>query len=140
MTGNSSLLRMHGTDTEYEEVMVNGVTMDAFFSSTADRTVCLWVDVEGASGQVLQGAQHLLRSTSVVLIEVEEMLKWGGQWRSLQVIEFFLDAGFVPLTRDAEYNQQYNIIFVSQDFYEREDVLWSHELHLNYLIQHMGVT
>jgi hypothetical protein len=75
----------------------------------------------------------------VVLIEVEEKLIWQRQWRSIDVIEFFLDAGFVPLTRDAEYSQQYNIIFVREDVYERPEVLRSHELHTNYLTQHMGV-
>ena len=63
---------------------------------------------------------------------------WEGQWRSIDVIEHFLDAGFVPLTRDAGYNQQYNIIFVRQDVYERPKVLLSHELHTNFLTQHNG--
>jgi FkbM family methyltransferase len=140
VTGNSSLLRRQNTDTEYEDLTVEGVTLDGFFGIDAQEPVCLWIDVEGASGHVLRGATALLRRTELVLIEVEEKLMWEGQWRSIDVIEFFLDAGFVPLTRDAEYNQQYNIIFVREDVYERPDVLWSHELHTNYLTQHMGVT
>ena len=140
VTGNSSLLRRQDSDTEYEDLTVEGVTLDGFFGSAAEEPVCLWIDVEGASGHVLRGATKLLRRTELVLIEVEEKLMWEGQWRSIDVIEFFLDAGFVPLTRDAEYNQQYNIIFVREDVYERPDVLWSHELHTNYLTQHMGVT
>src|SRR5674476_201404 len=137
---SSELLRRQNTDTEYEDLTVEGVTLDGFFGIDAQEPVCLWIDVEGASGHVLRGATALLRRTELVLIEVEEKLMWEGQWRSIDVIEFFLDAGFVPLTRDAEYNQQYNIIFVREDVYERPDVLWSHELHTNYLTQHMGVT
>jgi len=139
VTGNSSLLRRQSADTEYEELTVDGVTLDGFFGTGTEEPVCLWVDVEGASGLVLHGATNLLRRTDLVLIEVEEKLMWEGQWRSIDVIEFFLDAGFIPLTRDAEYDQQYNIIFVREDVYERPDVLWSHELHTNYLTQHMGV-
>jgi len=139
VTGNSSLLRRQSADTEYEELTVDGVTLDGFFGIDAQEPVCLWIDVEGASGHVLRGATALLRRTELVLIEVEEKLMWEGQWRSIDVIEFFLDAGFIPLTRDAEYDQQYNIIFVREDVYERPDVLWSHELHTNYLTQHMGV-
>ena len=138
-TGNSSLLRMKGTDTEYEEISVEGVTLDGFFADSAAAPVCLWIDVEGASRQVLHGARSLLSRTELVLIEVEEVFRWEDQWRSLDVIEFFLEAGFLPLTRDAEYNQHYNIIFVRADVYERPDVLWSHELHTNYVTQHMGV-
>jgi len=140
VTGNSSLLRRQSADTEYEDLTVDGVTLDGFFGADTEEPVCLWVDVEGASGLVLHGATKLLRRTELVLIEVEEKLMWEGQWRSIDVIEFFLDAGFVPLTRDAEYDQQYNIIFVREDVYERPDVLWSHELHTNYLTQHMGVS
>jgi hypothetical protein len=69
----------------------------------------------------------------------------GIEYRHLALTESafhlrsFLEAGFLPLTRDAEYNQHYNIIFVRADVYERPDVLWSHELHTNYVTQHMGV-
>jgi FkbM family methyltransferase len=138
-TGNSSLLRRRGTDTTYEEMAVDGTSLDDFFAGSTADPVCLWVDVEGASAGVLRGARRLLERTEAVLIEVEEQDVWEGQWRSLDVIEFFLEAGFTPLTRDAEYNQQYNIIFVRNDVYERPEVLWSHELHSNYVTQHMGV-
>ncbi|HEY4990590.1 MAG TPA: FkbM family methyltransferase [Nakamurella sp.] len=139
VTGNSSLLRRAGTGTDYEEITVDGASLDNQFAGGAASPVCLWIDVEGASAQVLRGARRLLERTELVLIEVEEKLMWESQWRSLDVIEFFLDAGFVPLTRDAEYNQQYNIMFVRGDVYERPEVLWSHELHTNFVTQHMGV-
>lgn len=146
ITGNSSLMRRQDTDTEYEEITVTGVTLDGFFAQDVEESpksvqspVCLWIDVEGASGQVLRGARRLLERTELVLIEVEENFMWENQWRSLEVIEFFLDAGFVPLTRDAEYDQQYNIIFARHDVYARPEVMWSLELHMNYVTQHMGV-
>jgi FkbM family methyltransferase len=139
VTGNSSLLRRQGTDTQYQALTVDGVTLDDFFSDPDEAPVGLWIDAEGASGQVLMGATKLLQRTQLILIEVEEEQIWERQWRSLDVIEFFLEAGFVPITRDAEYNQQYNVIFVSDDVYELPDVMWSLELHTNYLTQHMGV-
>jgi len=143
ITGNSSLKRRAGTDAEYEEVTVDGVSLDDFFAvelAGPRAPICLWVDVEGAAGQLLEGATEVLSRTDLLMIEVEENFQWEDQWRSLDVIEFLLDHDFVPLTRDAEYNQQYNIVFVSSEFYERPEVLWSHELHTNYVAQHMGVT
>lgn len=139
VTGNSSILPRVDPDVDYELITVDGISLDGMFADPQAGPVCLWIDVEGASGQVLRGATELLRRTDAVLIEVEERAMWQGQWRSLDVIEFFLAHDFTPLTRDAEYNQQYNILFVSNQFYERPDVLWSHELHDNYLVQHMGV-
>ena len=142
ITGNSSLMRRNGTDTEYEEVTVEETSLDTHFVTSEDgppTPVCLWVDVEGASGRVLQGGRRLLSSTEVVMIEVEEKHVWEDQWRSLDVIEFFLDEGFVPVTRDIEYDQQYNIVFLRHDVYDRPEVQWALELHLSYLSQHMGV-
>ena len=142
ITGNSSLKRRYGTDAEYEEITVDGVALDGYFADVlagARAPICVWADVEGASGQLLRGATQLLERTDLLMIEVEEKFQWENQWRSLDVIEFLLDRDFVPLTRDAEYNQQYNIVFVSAEFYERPEVLWSHELHTNYVTQHMGV-
>lgn len=138
VTGNSSLLPRVDPDTEYELISVPAVSLDDHFRDSAGRAA-LWMDVEGASRDVLLGAEDLLERTDLVLIEVEEKAMWEGQWRSLDIIEHFLARSFVPLTRDAEYNQQYNIIFVRDSFYERPEVLWSHELHLNYLTQHLGL-
>lgn len=143
LTGNSSLKRRSLPGTEYEELTVEGVSLDAFFADVLDGAegtrVCLWADVEGASGQLLTGATRLLERTDLLMIEVEEKFMWEDQWRSLDVIEFMLRHDFVPITRDAEYNQQYNVIFVAAEVYERPEILWSHELHTNYVTQHMGV-
>lgn len=139
VTGNSSLLRRTATDVEYEAVTVEGVTLDDHFSASTAERVALWIDVEGAARQVLTGGQTLLKSADLVLIEVEEKHMWEEQWRSLDVIDFFLDHGFVPMSRDAEYDQQFNIVFASEEFYALPEVLWSQELHTNYLTQHMGV-
>lgn len=138
-TGNSGILPRHGTDTEYEKHTVEGIALDEFFQDHTASPIAMWIDVEGASGKVLRGARALLERTEVVLIEVEEKQMWEAQWRSLAVIAFFLEAGFTPLTRDAQFEQQFNIIFVRNDVYERPEVLRSLELHTNYVTQHMGV-
>jgi FkbM family methyltransferase len=140
VTGNSSLLRRVGDETEYEELTVDGVTLDGFVGEAeVGGPIGLWIDVEGASRQVLSGAASVLARTELILIEVEERPMWEGQWRALDVLEHLVAAGFVPLTRDIEYEQQCNIVFVRTDVYERAEVLRSLELHTNYLAQHMGV-
>lgn len=139
ITGNSSLLRRADAGTEYEEVTVQGVTLDGHLAQEEFSRAALWVDVEGASRQVLQGATSTLERTKLVLIEVEEARVWEDQWRSLDVLEFFLASGFVPVTRDIEYDHQYNVLLVSTELYAEAEFLHSHELHLNYLTQHMGV-
>jgi FkbM family methyltransferase len=139
LTGNSSILKRTAPNTEYEEVVVPGTTLDMYFDDPSETPVALWVDVEGATGQVLGGGRELLSRTALLLVEVEEKFQWEAQWRSLDVFEHLLAAGFVPVTRDAEYGQQYNVIFVRDEVYERPEILASLELHTNYLTQHMGV-
>lgn len=139
VTGNSSLLRRTDASTEYEEVTVEGVTLDGHLAREEFTSAALWIDVEGATRLVLQGATRTLERAKLVLIEVEETGMWEDQWRSLDVLEFFLAAGFVPVTRDIEYDHQYNLLFVSSELYRRSEFQHSHELHLNFLAQHMGL-
>lgn len=137
-TGNSSLLRRADPETEYEEISIDAVSLDSFFSDDGDGTFCLWVDVEGALEQLLNGAERTLRRTAALLIEVGEAVTWVGEWRALDVTRHLLAAGFVPVTRDIEYEEQHNVVFLRNDVYERSSVLRRLEIHINYLVQHMG--
>ncbi|GAB1643557.1 FkbM family methyltransferase [Krasilnikovia sp. MM14-A1259] len=114
--GRSSLLRRQREGDQqrgFEEVTVEGVTLDGFFADTSFDRAAIWVDVEGACRMVLNGARQLLARTSVVFIEVEEMNWWGeGHWLRESVVSFLYDLGLVPVARDFEYLHQYNIVFV----------------------------
>ena len=137
VTGNSSLLRLEATDVDYEDIDVAAVTLDAQFPAL-DSSAALWVDAEGASREVLSGAVRMLKSVDLIMIEVEEKPSWQHQWTALDVTTFLVGAGFVPITRDIEYEQQHNVVFVSNRLYANPAVLMSLELHLNYLRHHMG--
>lgn len=138
VTGNSSILKRADHDVEYEEITVEGVTLDGFFTDAPDR-VALWVDVEGASRQVLNGGSALIRRTDLLLIEVEERTMWDGQWLGLDVIDFLLEHDMVPVSRDIEYERQHNLLFVSRRFYAEPDFLAAYEGHLNWMSQQMTV-
>lgn len=141
-TGNSSLLRRSADGMTYEEVTIPTTSLDVFFANAGhgvEQPVCLWVDVEGASRGVLEGGSAILDRTDVLLIEVEEHQMWQGQWCSLDVLAHLLGHGFLPVSRDVEFPGQYNLLFVKDRFYDRPEVLLSLELHLNYLVQRMGM-
>ncbi|MDX0227191.1 FkbM family methyltransferase [Sinorhizobium meliloti] len=109
---NSILPRANGS-TEYKTVSVPSKRLDDFFAGSG--SCALWVDVEGASKQVLTGAKETLKKALVAIVEVEDYEVWAGQWKARQVIEAFLDAGLVPIARDFEYKGQYNVVFLRQD-------------------------
>lgn len=138
VSGNSSLLPRLDETTEYERIEIEAVSLDSYFADTNVAPAALWIDVEGASGPLLAGAADLLTRTSVVKIEVEEEPTWDGQWLSLDVIAFFLRAGFTPLARDIEYENQFNLVFVSNAFGRDPAVLAAAELHTNFMAHHLS--
>lgn len=141
VTGNSSLLRRLDESTEYEELTVPSVSLDSHFADLGpEDRVALWVDVEGASGPVLRGGARFLETCDLVMIEVEERAMWQGQWLSLDVLTHLVAAGFVPVARDIEYENQFNLVFASAEFSRRHDVLLALQLHDNYLVHHVGRT
>lgn len=114
--GNNSLLTRCEDGVEYEDVFVRSFTLDSIVSSLSGDVAC-WIDVEGANSAVLLGCKQVLQRIKLVHIEVEDRQFWRGQWLSTEVIDFFREAGFVPIFRDFEYQDQYNIIFAHSDLF-----------------------
>jgi FkbM family methyltransferase len=114
--GRSSLLKRTKQGDEqrgFEDVTVEGVTLDGFFAGHPFDRAAMWVDVEGACRMVLGGARDVLARTAVLIVEVEEINWWGeGHWLREQVVSYLYDLGLVPVARDFEYPHQYNIVFV----------------------------
>ncbi|MBS3648080.1 FkbM family methyltransferase [Pseudaminobacter sp. 19-2017] len=111
-SGANSILPRADDRTEYKTVSVPSKRIDDFFAGCG--SCALWVDVEGASKQVLTGAKDTLKKALVAIVEVEDYEVWAGQWKAREVIEAFLDAGLVPIARDFEYKGQYNVVFLRQ--------------------------
>lgn len=99
----------------YEQVVVEATTLDAFFEVSEIDSCALWVDVEGASQEVLTGGHELLSKTDALLIEVEELgeWKWGRTWTVTDVCDHLFDYGLIPVARDYQSRYQYNVLFVS---------------------------
>ncbi len=116
--GQGSLHARSAYEPGYHEAQVEAVTLDAFFAARdggrlMSARTALWVDVEGASAQVLRGGVELLRMTDLVMIEVEEIRAWDEQeWLEADVVRFMADHGLVPIARDIQSRIQFNIVFV----------------------------
>lgn len=95
----------------YDEITVPSITLDDYFVDNQNRC-CLWVDVEGATKEVLSGANRLLDQTDFLLVEVEDRLVWEGQWLRKELNEYLFHKSFVPVARDFQSRYQYNIIYV----------------------------
>ena len=114
---DNSILPRSGTDAEYVIARVPSVALADMLGSNEFLATdfCLWIDVEGASREVLTGAAGVLDRVNVVFIEVEEFSYWSNQWLADDVVRFMLDHNFIPVARDFEYVNQYNIVFIKEN-------------------------
>jgi len=98
------------------ETSVSMVRLDDEFEPSHQGGVALWVDVEGFALEVFRGSKKLLHSVDLIKVEVEDRESWAGQALAVDVISFLLDSGLIPVFRDAEYEDQYNVVFISERF------------------------
>lgn len=118
-TGKSSLLHRNENAT-YAEFDVESKTLDAFIrdhvTDQRGRNTFLWIDVEGASDRVIQGADQTLSHTQAIFLEVEGFPFWKEQASSETVLNHLARSGFIPVARDHEYgDKQFNILFIHTD-------------------------
>ncbi|RVH21425.1 FkbM family methyltransferase [Sinorhizobium meliloti] len=133
-SGANSILPRSDKSTEYKTVAVPTKRVDDFFPGI--KSCAMWVDVEGASKQVLSGSAETLSKCKVAIVEVEDYQKWAGQWRAANVIETMMNAGLVPVARDFEFKGQYNIVFLRSDvFGESRDIRQNIEFYYSTLVK-----
>lgn len=122
VNGQNSLFRRTAPNTEYEEMKVQAVRLDDYFSPAEAENCCLWIDVEGSTGKVIAGAARLLGQTQLLMIEVEDQPLWRDQWLVRHVLEFLYPLGLIPIARDFEWlPSNYNIVCVRDRLLERPD-------------------
>jgi FkbM family methyltransferase len=108
-------LAVHRDEVENETVQVDGVRVDDLVDPTETGRLVSWIDVEGASQAVLEGAREVMARADAVYIEVETEEVWPGQWLDADVARYFLSFGMVPAMRDIQRPHQYNVIFLSPE-------------------------
>jgi FkbM family methyltransferase len=111
--GQGSVLKRLKPKEGQTKVLVDAVRLDTFFDPGDFKTISMWIDVEGANREVMEGAQKLLPLTDVMFVEVENKRFWEKQWLSTDVVEFLADFAIRPVARDFQSRTQFNYIFVS---------------------------
>ena len=122
--GNNSLLVSMREGVIYDRVAVPCTSLDDFIVERKfqGQLFSAWIDVEGAAGDVLQGASSSLESCLSIMVEVEDHRFWRDQWLAPEVMAFLLDRGFMPVARDFEFLYQYNLVFIKDALLDRADV------------------
>jgi FkbM family methyltransferase len=108
-------LGRHVQADDAQVVEVECVRLDDHLERDSEDRIVAWIDVEGANEAVLRGSEHVLSQVCAIYIEVEQELRWEGQWLDVDVARFLADAGFIPIARDTQRPHQYNLVLVSPE-------------------------
>ena len=103
----------------YDSVKVQSKKLDDLLRDQLSeiKNLALWLDVEGHQYEVLQGSTISLRNTKIIKIEVESKELFKGQkWDYTKINNFLTENNFSPVYRDFEYEFQFNILYISNDY------------------------
>lgn len=126
---NNSIYKRTESGWTYKQIAVASRSLDDFFFNPQKLSEhsrgCLWVDVEGASREVLNGGTSLLNKIDSIFIEVEHQMHWENQWLFADVNEFFRQHGFVAVARDSEYESigQNNVIYIQSNTEQFDEIV-----------------
>lgn len=112
---NSTLIRKDAPIKN--RTLVNCYKLDSYLLNRDFSSMCLWIDVEGANKQVLQGSIESLKKTNSIFIETEDLEYWEDQWLTGDVVEFLNSQGFIQVASEKVYDAQQNIIFIRKSIY-----------------------
>lgn len=103
-----------------ERTRVAAVRLDSFAAglTPAPRHIALWIDVEGAAYEVLEGAAGIAQQVVLVHVEVETRPFWQGQRLKPEVAALAGRLGLMPLARG--FNEdQHDLVLVRRDAFDR---------------------
>jgi len=95
---------------------VDAVRLDTFVVSRSDlqEPIALWIDVEGASYEVLQGIEQIRARVLVIHCEVETQTFWVGQHLKPDVEALLAGFGFTCVAR-GPLDEQHDLVYIRSD-------------------------
>jgi hypothetical protein len=79
---------------------------------------CIWIDVEGLGGKVIEGASQILENTNVRLIYIEvqdDQAYYEEESNAIDIALRLAKFGFVSIARDYPVANLYNLLFIKVD-------------------------
>lgn len=119
LTNHMASLGMHKETAGQIEVTVPSVRLDDVVDLAEGERAVAWIDVEGASGVVLEAGSEVFDRIDAVHIEVERETTWEGQWLDTDVAVFLKQHGLVPVARDLARTFQHNVVFARTHLVEQ---------------------
>ena len=119
MAGTSSIRQRSVEVGTTETTHVDAVRLDEFLieldPQIMSKSIALWIDVEGAGYEVLEGISSIASSVLFIQIEVETEEIWQGQKLKNEVLELAVQLGFVDIAR-GKHDEQHDLILINKRF------------------------
>jgi len=121
--GASSLRKSaSGAGVPTREVTVPALRLDGYLSGVAGHIV-LWIDVEGAAAEVVEGLAGIADRVAAIHIEVEHGEFWEGQETAGAVLARLRAMGFRAVASVADWSGQDNVILIRPELVRRVPLL-----------------
>lgn len=121
-TRSMGSIRTYVDGQEFHGHTVRSRTLDSLFDVPARNTI--WIDVEGACLEVINGASRTLTESIIVYAELEEEARWAGQATLEEVARRLYEFDLIPLFTDIQrMHWQSNILFVKKSLLDEHGVL-----------------
>ena len=101
----------YGLET-YESVAVAAVRLDGVLAAETG-PLALWIDVEGAGYEVIEGIAGLRERICVINLEIETQSFWQQQRLGADVVAALRELGFTPIARGPGGDLQFDVVFVN---------------------------
>lgn len=116
--GISSVRRRVADSIGITEVEVESVRLDTFVCglNSVPESVALWIDVEGAAFELLEGMRYVQDRVKLVHVEVETSEIWHGQKLKSDVVLLMKRMGFIELARGFPIGRndiQHDLVFIN---------------------------
>jgi FkbM family methyltransferase len=115
------MAQVDGKDMEIEVVKASIITLEEAARRAAPaegRRTAMWVDVEGQALEVLSsGRDFIEKHVAVIYVEIQDVNSYEGSATSIEVLQLLLSIGFVPVVRDNQHGDAYNLLAVHQSAY-----------------------
>lgn len=115
--GNNSI-KNRNEKKDYFYVDVEAVALNTYFKDKEFGKAALWIDAEGAGGEVLKGADNVLKNTASIYMELEEKDFWIDAMQKNEIVEYLRDKGFSLVYEVPCYTAQVDAIFVNNLYLE----------------------
>ena len=104
-------------DTHFTTTTIQTITLDQWAEQHGITCIdALWLDMQGAELQALQGASTLLKTVSVIHIEVNLTERYKGIPLYPEIKHYLLNRGFTVIQESFVHPEWGNVLFVKQKF------------------------